>query len=144
MIPFSPQPSHEWQVSILLGILHHLPGPVYRIGLPHTCNFPCLSYTMCSLAFKIDPVSPQGSRCSNLFHTLMAWLSTSDCHTGSQKMTRDAEIRFLTYNFSVSPLPQALKEQIKKTYKPRAPCFSSIKNTLYVSDVSNVRTSCSR
>lgn len=28
-------------------------------------------------------------------------------------------------------------------FNPRAPCFSSIKNTLYVSEVSNVTTACS-
>jgi len=27
----------------------------------------------------------------------MAWLSTSACHTGSQKMTREADIRFLVF-----------------------------------------------
>jgi len=73
--------------------------------------------------------------------TLIAWLSTSACQTGSQNITREAETRFLCTN----KLNKSFQNGgVGRTYRPRAPCFNSIKNTLYVSDVSNVSTICSR
>ena len=67
---------------------------------------------------------------------LIAWLSTSGCHTGSQKMTRDADTRFLYTNISYQYFHG--ERMIRYTYSPRAPCFNSIRNTRYVSEVSKL------
>ena len=73
--------------------------------------------------------------------TLTACASTSAFQTGSQNMTRDAEIKFLP---RCSGQKRDASNGRESTHKPREPCFNSMRNTLYLSDVSNVVRYCWR
>ena len=77
--------------------------------------------------------------------TLIAWLSTSALHTGSQKITRDAVTMFLCFHVSARHITMGMGPKERRglageifTDRPRAPCFNSIRRTRYVSEVSKV------
>jgi hypothetical protein len=103
-----------------------------------------IRWTRCWLSKSSTKQNTKGlqSEWSNpMIVTLTACASTSALHTGSQNMTRDAEVRFLR-RFQIRKARAWAREC--GTHRPREPCFNSMRNTLYLSDVSKVVTYCWR